>query len=112
MPLFQIKLILIPYIINVKSCVPEVKFLGIFIDPALNSKYHIEKMTRKLATALFFMRCAKNFLNMEAMRYNCTIVLLNFPFYHYLRPPCMVQHYNTVYINNVISVFYSCSVPR
>jgi hypothetical protein len=61
------KLILIPNI-NVKSPVPAVKFLGIFIDPALNFKYHIEKMTRKLATALFFMRNAKNFLNMEALR--------------------------------------------
>jgi hypothetical protein len=61
------KLIPIPNI-NVKSPVPAVKFLGIFIDPALNFKYHIEKMTRKLATALFFMRNAKNFLSMEAMR--------------------------------------------
>jgi hypothetical protein len=61
------KLIPIPNI-NVKSPVPAVKFLGIFIDPALNFKYHIEKMTRKLATALFFMRNAKKFFSMEAMR--------------------------------------------
>ncbi len=44
------------------------KFLGIFIDPALNFKYHVEKMTRKLATALFFMRNAKHFLNVESMK--------------------------------------------
>ncbi len=61
------KLILIPNI-NVKSPVPAVKFLGIFIDPALNFKYHIEKMTRKLATALFFMRNAKKIFNIEALR--------------------------------------------
>jgi hypothetical protein len=67
LPLDQSKLIPIPNI-NAKSCVPAVKFLGIFIDPALNFKYHIEKMTRKLAIALFFMRNAKNFLNLEAMR--------------------------------------------
>jgi len=61
------KLISIPNI-NAKSTVPAVKFLGIFIDPALNFKYHVEKMTKKLATALFFMRNAKHFLNMESMR--------------------------------------------
>jgi hypothetical protein len=61
------KLIAIPNI-NAKSSVPAVKFLGIFIDPALNFKYHVEKMTRKLATALFFMRNAKHFLNVESMR--------------------------------------------
>jgi hypothetical protein len=61
------KLILIPNI-DVKSPVPAVKFLGIFIDPDLNFKYHIEKMTRKLATALFFMRNENFFLNMESLR--------------------------------------------
>lgn len=61
------KLISIPNI-NVNSDTPAVKFLGIYIDPALNFKFHIEKMTRKLATALFFMRNAKNFLNIETLR--------------------------------------------
>jgi hypothetical protein len=61
------KLISIPNI-NAKSTVPAVKFLGIFIDPALNFKYHVEKMTKKLATALFFMPNAKHCLTMESMR--------------------------------------------
>jgi hypothetical protein len=50
------KLISIPNI-NAKSTVPAVKFLGIFIDPALNFKYHVEK----IVTALFLMRNTKHF---------------------------------------------------
>jgi len=54
--------------INSASEVPAVKFLGIYIDPFLNFKYHIEKLTKKLATALFFMRSAKNFLTPNARK--------------------------------------------
>jgi hypothetical protein len=74
--------------INAKSNVPAVKFLGIFIDPALNFKYHVEKMTKKLATALFCMRNAKHFLNMESMR----SLLFNFSLCSCLWYPRMVQH--------------------
>jgi len=61
------KLFLIPNV-NCSSEVPAVKFLGLYIDPMLNFKFHIEKMSKKLATALFFMRCAKNFLTFDALK--------------------------------------------
>jgi hypothetical protein len=61
------KLIPIPNI-NYTSEVPAVKFLGLYIDPLLNFKFHIEKMSKKLATALFFMRCGKNFLTLNARK--------------------------------------------
>jgi hypothetical protein len=61
------KLIAIPNI-NMQSEVPAVKFLGIYIDPLLNFKFHIEKTSRKLATALFFLRKSKNFLTMKALK--------------------------------------------
>jgi len=63
----QSKLIPIPNVSNTSE-VPAVKFLGIFIDPLLNFKYHIEKLTKKLATALYFMRAAKNFLTFDARK--------------------------------------------
>jgi hypothetical protein len=66
-PIDPCKLIPIPNV-NSNSDVPAVKFLGLYIDPSLNFKFHIDKITRKLATALFFMRNAKNFLNLEALR--------------------------------------------
>jgi hypothetical protein len=66
------KLIAIPNI-NMQSEVPAVKFLGIYIDPLLNFKFHIEKTSRKLPTALFFLRKSKNFLTMKALNL-CTIL--------------------------------------
>jgi hypothetical protein len=61
------KLIAIPNVNN-SSEVPAVKFLGIYLDPLLNFKYHIEKTSKKLATALFFLRNAKNFLTAKALK--------------------------------------------
>ena len=63
----QSKIIPIPNVSS-KSEVPAVKFLGIYIDPLLNFKYHIGKLTKKLASALYFMRCAKNFLTTNARK--------------------------------------------
>jgi len=57
-PCNESKLVQIPNV-NHTSEVPEVKFLGLHIDPLLNFKFHIEKMSKKLATAFFFMRCGK-----------------------------------------------------
>ena len=44
------------------SVVPAVKFLGIFIDPALNFKFHIHSICSKVSKSMFFLRSVKNFL--------------------------------------------------
>jgi len=46
---------------------PAVKFLGLYIDPSLNFKHHIQTIRKKLSSALFFMRTAKNTLNTKAL---------------------------------------------
>ena len=48
---------------------PAVKFLGIHIDPKLNFKFHISNIVKKLSSALFFMRNAKNVLSKKALTY-------------------------------------------
>ena len=73
-PLDPTKLIPIPNV-NIASEVPAVKFLGIYIDPLLNFKYHIGKLSNKLATSLYFMRSAKNCLTLNARKSMYTISL-------------------------------------
>lgn len=54
--------------VNSNSPTPAVKFLGIYIDPLLNFKYHIENISRKLSTALYFLRTAKHTLSFKALK--------------------------------------------
>ena len=48
---------------------PAVKFLGVFIDPKLNFKFHVSNLLKKLSSALYFMRSAKNFLTYKALKF-------------------------------------------
>jgi hypothetical protein len=51
-----------------ESAVPAIKFLGIFIDPMLNFKYHISKIVSKISKSLFYLRSVKNILNFNALK--------------------------------------------
>jgi hypothetical protein len=51
------------------SPTPYAKFLGVLIDPKLSFKYHISNVTKKLSTALYFLRGAKNLLNPRALKF-------------------------------------------
>ena len=48
---------------------PAVKFLGIHIDPKLNFKFHVSTIIKKLSSALYLMRNAKNSLSEKALTY-------------------------------------------
>ena len=45
--------------INSKSKIPAIKFLGVFIDPKLNFKYHMEQIRIKVSNSLYIIRTAK-----------------------------------------------------
>jgi len=49
------------------SDTPFYKFLGVFIDPSLNFKHQLAHVSKKLSTALFFLRSAKNILNQRSL---------------------------------------------
>jgi Reverse transcriptase (RNA-dependent DNA polymerase) len=51
-----------------ESTVPAIKFLGVFIDPQLNFKYHISKINSKISKSLFYLKSAKNTLTFNALR--------------------------------------------
>jgi hypothetical protein len=47
---------------------PAIKFLGIYIDSKVNFKVHISKISAKIASSLFFMRGAVNFLSEKSLK--------------------------------------------
>jgi hypothetical protein len=54
--------------VTTDSNVPAIKFLGIFIDPQLNFKYHISTIISKVLKSLFFLHSAKNILTFNALK--------------------------------------------
>jgi hypothetical protein len=48
--------------------VPAIKYLGVFFDPYLNFKYHVQQLSAKLSRALFHIRRVKNILSKEALK--------------------------------------------
>jgi hypothetical protein len=54
--------------ISATSDVPAIKFLGIFIDPSLSFKYHINTINTKVSKALYFLRSAKNILSEQSLK--------------------------------------------
>jgi Reverse transcriptase (RNA-dependent DNA polymerase) len=47
---------------------PVVKFLGVYIDPNLNFKYHINQIVSKISKSLYFVRQSKHFLTLPALK--------------------------------------------
>lgn len=54
--------------VNSTSETPAIKFLGVYFDPTLNFKYHIQQINKKLSKALFSLRRLKNFLPLKALK--------------------------------------------
>jgi hypothetical protein len=54
--------------VTANSELPAVKFLGIFIDPSLNFKFHINFISSKISKAMYFLRSAKNILTEKALK--------------------------------------------
>ena len=54
--------------INTKSKIPAIKFLGVYIDPLLNFKYHINFIQKKIKTSVYMLNCAKKFLPLHSLK--------------------------------------------
>ena len=54
--------------INSESKTPAIKFLGVFLDPKLNFRFHIESIRKKISKSLFVIKSARNFLNENALK--------------------------------------------
>ena len=47
--------------------VPAIKYLGVFIDPYFNMNFHAQALCKKISSALYFLRNAKNILDQKAL---------------------------------------------
>jgi exonuclease III len=54
--------------VNHESDIPAIKFLGIFLDPALNFKVHINELNKKLSKSLFCLRKCQSLLTEKALK--------------------------------------------
>ena len=54
--------------VNHESNEPAIKFLGIYLDPALNFRFHIDLLNKKLSKSLFCIRRSKNMLTEKALK--------------------------------------------
>ena len=62
--------------ISVQSEIPAAKFLGIYFDPQLNFKYHVEMVRKRLSKALYSLRLAKHLFN------HSSLILLYYSLFH------------------------------
>jgi hypothetical protein len=54
--------------IEKSSKTPAIKFLGIYIDPALNFQFHIKHICSKLSNSMFALRSVKNILPVTSLK--------------------------------------------
>jgi len=54
--------------ISVDSAEKNIRFLGLYLDPSFTYKDHTQIIAKKISSALYFMRTAKNFLSEKALR--------------------------------------------
>ena len=47
---------------------PAIKYLGVYFDPNLNFKFHINHISKKLSNALFALRRVSNFLPLSSLK--------------------------------------------
>ncbi len=55
---------------------PAAKFLGVYLDPNLNFKFHVEMVRKRLSKALYSLRIAKHLLN------HSSLILLYYSLFH------------------------------
>ena len=66
--------------VNHESNEPAIKFLGIYLDPALNFKFHIDQLNKKLSKSLYCMRRCKNILTKKALLKNTLLLNVSLSF--------------------------------
>jgi hypothetical protein len=54
--------------VGISDKVPAIKYLGVYFDPSLTFKYHLQQINSKISKALYHLRCAKNILPLSALK--------------------------------------------
>jgi hypothetical protein len=48
--------------------IPAIKYLGVYFDPGLTFKFHIQQISSKISRSLFILKRAKNILSKNSLR--------------------------------------------
>ena len=61
--------------VNINNDLPAIKFLGVYLDPKLNFKYHIDTIQSKISRSLYAINTAKHLIDKSALKtlYNSLI---------------------------------------
>ena len=54
--------------VTIDSEIPAIKFLGIFIDPSMNFKFHIDSLIGKISKSMYYLRRVKHVLTTNALK--------------------------------------------
>ena len=54
--------------VTIDSETPAIKFLGIFIDPSMNFKFHIDSLIGKISKSMYYLRRVKHVLTTNALK--------------------------------------------
>jgi hypothetical protein len=54
--------------IRITDTTPAIKYLGVYFDPGLSFKYHIQHISSKISRSLFILKRAKNLLSVKSLR--------------------------------------------
>jgi hypothetical protein len=54
--------------ISINSNVPAIKFLGVYLDPKLNFKYHVMQIVKKISKSLYVIQSTKNLLSEKSLK--------------------------------------------
>ena len=54
--------------ISINSRIPAIRYLGVYFDPQLNFKFHIQTIVKKISKMLYFYRQAKHVLTWNAKK--------------------------------------------
>jgi hypothetical protein len=54
--------------ISLNSSLPAIKFLGVYLDPKLNFKFHLTQIAKKISKSLYIIQSTKNLLSEKSLK--------------------------------------------
>jgi hypothetical protein len=54
--------------VRITDDIPAIKYLGVYFDPGLTFKYHVQQISSKISRSLYILKRAKNLLSSKSLR--------------------------------------------
>jgi hypothetical protein len=54
--------------VRITDDIPAIKYLGVYFDPGLTFKYHVQHISSKISRSLYILKRAKNILSKKSLR--------------------------------------------